>query len=160
MVIACVLFFISWPLQIEGTSMENTLYDGDRVLMSRVWSFLSKPSRGDIIVCIIEDSGQMKNIVKRVIALPNEHIFIKQGNVYINDVLMDEPYADYDEGDDREYDLVLQENEYFIMGDNRNVSNDSRNMGPITADKIVGKILIRFFPFNKVGLLGLLSSYI
>lgn len=149
-IIAGIMFFVCWPLQIDGISMENTLHSNDRVFMSRVWTYVMPISHGDIVLCNIVDKNDSKNIIKRVIGLPDDHIVISGGEVYINDLKLDEPYLQggYTSGD---IDLVLNKDEYFVMGDNRWVSNDSRMLGSVGSDKIIGKVFFRFYPFSKIG---------
>ena len=138
---------------VDGTSMERTLYDGEHIIISDLFY---KPKRGDIIVCEDYSTDLPIPIVKRVIALAGDRVEIDTyGNVKINGELLDETdyvYIDpnssftYDP-----YDQVVPEGEIFVMGDHRNVSSDSRAIGTIKEDSILGKVLFRFYPFDKFG---------
>ena len=147
-VVAAIMFFVCWPLRVVGPSMESTFKDRDRAFMSRVMIYMDKIDRGDIVVCNI-DEEEGPNIVKRIIGLPNERVSIQDGIVYIDMKKWIEPYLDdgYTSGD---LDIVLGENEYFVLGDNRPVSKDSRQLGPISKEAIIGKVFFKFYPFNNM----------
>lgn len=149
MVVLAFLYFIFWPLKVSGLSMEDTLQDGNRIAVSRVFSFFQEPSRGDIVVCRIKKEGKTEIVVKRVIGLPGEALSIHDGKVFINGNQLDEPYLEEDATMGNQ-DLVLEPGCYFIMGDNRGVSYDSRALGPVYREQIVGKVVMRWFPFNAL----------
>ena len=135
--------FIITPVRVNGDSMKNYLINGDILLLYK----LGDIKRNDIIV-IDYEKGQ-DEIVKRVIGLPNESIRIKNNRIYINDKEIENSYAygetsDYDE-------ITLGEDEYFVLGDNRLISKDSRIIGPVKRSKIKGKTIFRIFPFTKIG---------
>lgn len=137
--------------KVEGLSMYPTLADNDNLITSKITYLLSEPERGDIIVFDAPDTAG-EDYVKRVIGLPNEEITIERGMVYINGKLLDEPYLDgvYTEGD---INMVIPDGFYFVMGDNREISRDSRisDVGVISIDQIHGKVVLRLFPFNRFG---------
>lgn len=136
------LYFFAFPFIIEGNSMLNTFHNHDRIIVSRILSKI-QIKRGDIVICKFNN----KPIIKRVIALPGEHVFINNNFVYVNDKLIKEPYIlDYGLAEEKIIDFVLSDNEYFIMGDNRNSSIDSRIFGPVNKKNIVAKVLFKFFP--------------
>lgn len=147
LIIAGILFVFFWPLKIEGTSMENTFFTGDRVIMSRALVYAGKFERGDLLVCKIKKDGEDKNIIKRLIGLPGDHIEIKDGYVYLNGTPLQEDYLKEEEtiGDE---DIILAEDEYYVLGDNRAVSLDSREEGPLNRRQLIGKVLLRWFPFG------------
>lgn len=122
--------------EVIGSSMEPTYYTGDTVLVSK----LSEPKRGNKVV-VAEKTG--KNIIKRVIGMPGDVIQIVEGKVYIDGSYYEEDYIseDYYSGGIAEEPLVLGRNEYFVMGDNRVVSKDSRVIGPVTRDMFIGVVL-------------------
>lgn len=99
----------------------------------------------------LTDDGKSKKIVKRVIGLPNDHIVVKNGSVYLNDKKLNENYIK-DSYTDGSVDIIVPENEVFVMGDNRLESQDSRaiSLGTINKSDILGKVVIRLFPFNKI----------
>ena len=143
---------------VEGPSMNNTLADGDHLIISDLFYY---PERGDIIVFEDYTTILKKAVVKRVIGLPGETVEIKVDGdgivrVYINGELLPEEYA-YNAKDcdisNYHAPITLGENEVFVMGDNRYHSTDSRHsgVGAIDIDSILGKVLFRFFPFDKFG---------
>lgn len=123
--------------EVIGSSMEPTYYTGDSVLVCR----LSEPKRGDKVV-VTEKDG--KNVIKRVIGMPGDVIQIVDSKVYIDGSYYEEDYIDTDayyKGGIASDPLVLKDNEYFIMGDNREVSKDSRVIGPVTRNMFVGVVI-------------------
>ena len=144
-VVAVVLIrtFIITPVRVDGDSMKNTLKNGDILLLYK----LSSIDRFDIIV--LDEEKDNEKIIKRVIGLPGETVAIKKGKIYINDKVIDDEYA---YGETSDYNKVtLKDDEYFILGDNRLISKDSRYFGPIKDNEIKGKIVFRLFPFTKIG---------
>ncbi|MBR5429608.1 MAG: signal peptidase I [Firmicutes bacterium] len=139
---------------VEGSSMYPTLKDGDNLITSKITYVFNEPERGDIIVLKAPDSPG-DDYIKRVIGLPDDHLKIEDGRVYINDKLLDEPYLNgiYTEGDE---DLIIPSGYYFVMGDNRDESRDSRTdkVGPISRNSIVGKSVFRLFPLSGFGRLN------
>ena len=143
---------------VEGSSMERTLFEGEHIIISDLFY---TPKRGDIVVCedySLEHEYMRKPIVKRVIAIAGDTVKIdRYGNVYVNGELLDESDYVYTDGpveipqDIIDKEITIEEGEIFVMGDHRNNSADSRTEGPIKEDSILGKILIRFYPFEKFG---------
>lgn len=131
--------------EVEGQSMEPNFHTAERVVVSRLNYMLSDPQRGDIIV-FLHTSG--KNLIKRVIGLPGETVTMRQGQVYIDEVPLDESYIEElcSAYACRDKAWTLGEDEYFVLGDNRNHSMDSHNFGPIKRDQIIGKVLMRYWP--------------
>lgn len=135
--------FIVTPIKVNGSSMYNTL-EGNEIML--LWK-LGEINRYDIVVA----KTQSDTLIKRVYAFPNETIECKNGKIYINDKEINDPYAF---GETEDFNKVtLKENEYFIMGDNRFVSLDSRKIGPVTKDRIEGTTNFILFPFTKFGIL-------
>lgn len=142
-VVILIRTFIITPVRVDGDSMKNTLKNGDILLLYK----LSSIDRFDIIV--LDEEKDNEKIIKRVIGLPGETVAIKKGKIYINDKVIDDDYA---YGETSDYNKVtLRDNEYFILGDNRLISKDSRYFGPIKENEIKGKIVFRLFPFTKIG---------
>lgn len=135
---------------VSGPSMESTLHNGEHLIISDLFY---TPKRGDIIVCEDYSTNLGKPIVKRIIGIGGDRIRITVlGDVYVNDVLLDENYIK----DEVSYinnpiDIVVPEGELFVMGDNRNNSTDSRQIGTITENSVLGRVLFRFYPFDKFG---------
>ena len=153
---AFTLFELVLPRSIvDGRSMEPSFEDRQRLVISRLHYWFSEPRRGDIIVF---NSPQPRTenesaLVKRVIGLPGETVEIRNQQVYINGVLLNEPYIKEPCNTYRCRDGIweLGPDEYFMMGDNRNVSNDSRVFGPVPHRNIVGEVLFRYWPPDRFG---------
>lgn len=145
--------FLFAIVQVEGSSMVPTLHDKERLIVTKLFY---KPQPKDIV--IIKSSVLKKHIVKRVIALPGQVVDINSatGDVYVDGVLQDEPYikekiSSARVGTKYQYPYTVPENTVFVMGDNRNNSQDSRSIGVIPYKEIVGKASFRIMPFNKIG---------
>lgn len=142
-VVVLIRTFIITPVRVDGTSMYKTLNNNDILLLYK----LGKVERYDVIVLNEEKDDEV--IIKRVIALPGETIAIKNSTIYVNDKKIDD---DYGYGETSDFDkITLKDNEYFILGDNRLISKDSRYFGPVTEDEIMGHVIFRIYPFNKMG---------
>lgn len=144
------------PTLVKGESMYPTLVENDYLIINRMAYKFNEPKKGDIIVFktnLLQEDGKPKDLVKRVIAVGGDHIKIEDSKVYVNDKLLDEPYIhdNYTEGN---IDMVIPEGEVFTMGDNREQSLDSRyeDVGLVDDKDIMGKVMVRLFPFNKIGL--------
>ena len=157
-VLAVILYFgISFAVQavhVEGLSMFATLDDNDYLIANKIDYRLHAPQRGDIII-LRPPTDNSKDFIKRIIALPGERLLISAGYVYINGHKLDEPYLPEEwttlnswGGPDG---MVVPPNQYFVMGDNRNRSQDSRTFGFITRDRIDGRAWFRIWPLNNFG---------
>ncbi len=145
-VIVLIRTFIITPVRVDGDSMKKNLNDGDILLLYK----LSDIKRNDIVV--LKEKIDNEVIIKRVIGLPGEEVKISDGKIYINNEEIEDNYA-YGETLDEIDTIKLQDDEYFVLGDNRLVSKDSRSFGAIKKDNIMGKSIVRLFPFNKIGTL-------
>lgn len=147
--------FVMQRTEVSGQSMEPTLQDGDSLLIEKVSYRFSSPKRFDIIVFPYQ-YGDNQFFIKRIIGLPGESIRIDiDGNIYVDGEILKEGYGAeviLDPGR-AETEVVLGEDEYFVMGDNRNHSMDSRDIsvGSINKADITGRAFIRIFPFSKFG---------
>lgn len=144
--------FVAHHTSVEGSSMEPTLSDGDQLIVENVSYYIDEPERFDVVVFPNKDGV---NYVKRIIGLPGEEVWIFDGQIYINGELLIEDYGNElitDPGI-AAGELTLGKDEYFLLGDNRNASIDSRSadVGPVKREKIKGKVWLRFFPFSKIG---------
>ena len=137
-IVIILLYFLFWPLKIEGSSMESTFFSGDRVMVSRALS-LFPLSRYDIIVCNIRYKEGYISIVKRIIAMPSEHLEIINGVVYVDGKQIGKCHVQNIVRDNLS--ITLGEDEYFVMGDNRYISKDSRHIGPIRRRDVVARVL-------------------
>lgn len=134
--------------------------DGQRLIISRVHYMLANPQRGDIVVFNSpEADSDDPSLIKRVIGLPGELVEIRDREVYINGVKLDEPYIKEPctySCRDRQW--QLGDDEYFVMGDNRNVSNDSRKFGAIKHSAIIGEALFRYWPLHAIGFIHQINA--
>lgn len=144
--------FVIRSVEVEGASMSTTLSDGDKALTDALFYKMGNIDRFDIVI-VKKEKGQFKGqeLVKRVIALPGETIEYKNGTLYINDEIVDEPFIDdiVEELTGTIKKKTLGDNEYFVMGDNRGNSSDSRDFGVITKKEITGRGLLRFMECTK-----------
>lgn len=148
-IIIAFLFLFLWPVTIRGQSMEPTFFTKDRVFICRLYDLFGKLDYNDIVLCKVVENGNNYTILKRIIALPGDKIKITAGKVYINNKLYNENYVLYDASFNLE-ETVIKKDEYFLMGDNRKISLDSRQLGCIKKNHIVSKVIIRFYPFDKL----------
>ena len=158
-VIAFLITLMIRPTVVRETSMVPNIEPGDYLLINRMAYKGSKtPQKGDVIVFksdLTTESGKKKLLIKRVIGVPGDEISIRDGNVYINGVEDNQSYTRDGYTSSYVEDFVVPEGCYFVMGDNRIVSMDSRNpeVGAVPKDRIVGKVVIRLFPFRRFGVL-------
>jgi len=160
-VLAVILYFgISFAVQavhVEGLSMFATLDDNDYLIANKIDYRLHAPQRGDIVI-LRPPTNNTTDFIKRVIALPGERLLIRDGVVYINGHRLDEPYLPEAwtlQTNHQPWSLadgaLIPANQYFVMDDNRNKSQDSRFFGPITRDRIDGKAWFRIWPLDHFG---------
>ena len=148
-VIAVVLlfkFFIMTPVQVQGDSMEPTLNEGDILILNKVSYKLHGIKRFSIVV--IDNDGT--NLIKRVIGLPGETVKVEDNKLYINGEFVEQDFLDEKQVTE-DFEITLEDGYYFVMGDNRNVSLDSRSLGPFPKSKIKGTASFVIFPFNRFG---------
>lgn len=147
--------FVAHHTSVEGSSMEPSLSNGDQIIVENVSYYLDEPERFDVIVFPNKDGV---NYVKRIIGLPEEAVWIYDGQIYINGELLIEEYGSEPIEDPglAAGELTLGKDEYFVLGDNRNASIDSRQeaVGTVKRDEIKGKAWFRFYPFKKMGTIG------
>ena len=136
---------------IPSVSMEDTLLVGDRVLVNKMNKGVG---RGDVVVFKRppgEQAAAIKDLIKRVIALPGETVDARDGHIYINDRLLDEPYLAPDTRTVMDHAVTVPKGRVWVMGDNRTQSRDSRFFGPILKSSIIGHAFIRVWPPNRFG---------
>lgn len=161
-VITLAYFLVNYAIErttMHGNSMETTLLDQDKIIVNKYSYRFSEPKRYDVIVFKQSDKEHSYYNIKRIIGLPGEVIQIESGNIYINGEVITEPLVTEtikNSGLAAE-EILLDDNEYFILGDNRNNSEDSRfaNIGTILFDDIIGKAWIRINDFDFVNKINL-----
>lgn len=144
-----IKFFVFSPIKVNGTSMEPNLKDGDIMIMNEIGYYLNGVNRFDIVVVNTND----EKIIKRIIGLPGEKVEYKDNKLYINDK---EIVENFKHGETNDFSLLelgietIPQNHYFVVGDNRGNSKDSRSIGVINKDRIVGKANLIIFPFDRI----------
>ncbi len=141
--------FLAQATRVYGQSMEPTLHTNDRVIVEKITYRFRPPQRGDVVVVRVR--GRSQPLIKRIVGLPGETIAIHDGRVYIDGQPLDEPYLA------RPTHGFLPPTRipplhYFVLGDNRDASSDSRSFGPVSKDDIVGRAIFRYWPPTQIGL--------
>ncbi len=155
-----ITHFVGVPSVVDGASMEPYFHDGEYLWVDKIEYYFSEPERYDVIIFPVNNGGTETHYIKRIIALPGETVYIdEEGGIFINDEKLPDIYGkELIHANNRhlaENPITLGETEYFVLGDNRNHSSDSRfeSVGNIEKDRIVGKVAIRFWPFDKWGII-------
>lgn len=148
--ILLVHLYIATIFMVDGTSMDETLKSGEVLMVNRLAYLVNNPKRGDIVVLRFPGNPKAK-YVKRLIGLPGETVTIKQGFFYVNDIKLRETYLTPESiTPENNYPLYkLQKNEYFVAGDNREVSSDSRIWGAAKKEDFFGKARTIVYPFSN-----------
>jgi signal peptidase I len=150
---AFFIIFLYQPVKVEGTSMMPTLQDQERVFINKFVYKLEPIERGDVIV-FRYPRDPAKSYIKRVIAVAGDHVKIVDGVVFVNGHRLREPYVPEVYEDVRSYpEVIVPSHAYFVLGDHRNLSNDSRDFGPVDEDFIYGKAVFGYWPVAKLGTL-------
>ncbi len=168
LIVFLIIFFgikgyIAQPFLVSGRSMEQTFSDGDYLIVDQLTYNFTTPKRSEVIVFhteFIPGGNEREYYIKRVIGIPGDRIVIKDGKVLLYEnnsntpTILDENYIvdglkTLSKGP---IDMVLKDNQYFVLGDNRGNSSDSRYWGPVDKSYIIGRPLIRLFPFNQIKL--------
>ncbi len=149
--IVLIRTFIATPVLVSGNSMTPNLINNQVLIL---YKLDKNYKRFDVLVVNHDILGKRENVVKRLIGLPGEYIEYKDSKLYVNNKVVDEPFIDV-ETDDFSLAklgiLKIPEGEYFVVGDNRSDSSDSRLFGLVTEDEIKGKVVFSIFPFNRFG---------
>jgi len=148
---AFIIIFLYQPVKVEGTSMMPLLEDQERIFVNKFVYRLEPIERGDIVV-FRYPYDPSKSYIKRVIAMAGDHIRIDSGQVYVNNDALIETYVPAEYVDRRSYpDTIVPEGDYFVLGDHRSMSDDSRRFGPVNQSFIYGKAVFGYWPMEKVG---------
>jgi len=148
---AFIIVFIYQPVKVEGTSMMPSLEDQERIFVNKFVYRLEPIERGDVVV-FRYPLDPTKSYIKRVIGMAGDRIRIDGGQVYVNDVPQDEDYVPPAYADARSYkEITVPDHCYFVLGDHRSMSQDSRDFGPVNQGYIYGKAAFGYWPMDKLG---------
>ncbi len=148
---AFIIVFLYQPVKVEGTSMMPGLDDQERIFINKFVYRLESIQRGDIVV-FRYPRDPSKSYIKRVIGMPGDEIHIQSGQVFVNGKPLREDYVPEDFADFRSYpDTIVPPHSYFVLGDHRSMSNDSRDFGPVDQRFISGKAVFVYWPVDKLG---------
>ncbi len=145
-VVVLIRTFLVTPALVDGDSMKDNLINNDLVIINKLVYRFNDIQRFDVVV--VKNDADHDKIIKRVIALPNEELIYRNNKLYING---DEVITNIKFKDTTDFEYTTKDDEYFVMGDNRPISKDSRYLGAFSKKKIIGKVTLRLFPFNKFG---------
>ncbi|HEY1271221.1 MAG TPA: signal peptidase I [Terriglobales bacterium] len=148
---AFIIIFLYQPVKVEGTSMMPSLDDQERIFVNKFVYRLEPIQRGDIVV-FRYPRDPSKSYIKRVVGVAGDHIRIDNGLVYVNDDPLTEDYVPASYTDERSYgEIVVPPHSYFLLGDHRSMSQDSREFGPVKENYIYGKAVFGYWPMEKLG---------
>lgn len=162
-VVIPIRMFVAQPFRVSGESMINTFQDKDYLIVDEISYRFIEPKRGDVIVFKHPESG--KYLIKRIIGLPGDTVSLRGTTVSVKNtnhpkgVELPEPFLD-NVSDEYAQDIVVTDGHFFVMGDNRPYSSDSRSWGLLPVDNVVGRTLLRLYPFDKIDAFpGFVDSY-
>ena len=145
--------FVAQPFIVSGSSMSPTFETGEYLIVDELSYRFEEPKRGDVVI-LKKPKQEDEYLIKRIIGMPNETVTIKNGAVTVKDgageIVLEEPYVINKRIEN--YETTVGPNEYFVMGDNRMVSLDSRVIGPVPRDHIVGRAFLRLFPVDEISI--------
>jgi signal peptidase I len=147
-----IVIFVIQPVKVEGTSMQPRLVDQERIFVNRFIYRFENIHHGDIVVFWYPRDTN-KSFIKRVVAVPGDMVEIRMGLLYVNGVKVEEPYLKPEFRDYESFSRsVVPPDQYFVLGDHRNSSNDSRMWGYVPRNLIYGKAIFRYWPVSRLGL--------
>lgn len=147
-----IRLFVVQPFIVEGQSMLPTFSNNDYLITEKISYSIRSPERGEIVIFHPPDNPSI-NYIKRLVGLPGDSIEVKDQSVYVNTQKINEPYLTSNEQTNvatKDFTLTLKSGEYFVLGDNRNHSRDSREIGPIPYSSIVSRVWVRLLPVDNV----------
>jgi signal peptidase I len=148
-----IILFLYQPVKVEGTSMLPGLQDQERIFINKFVYRFESVARGDVVV-FRYPRDPAKSYIKRVVGVPGDHIRIEHGRVYVNGRRLTEDYVPRDFVDPHSYpEMVVPDHSYYVLGDHRSMSNDSREFGPVDESYIYGKAVFVYWPVDKLGVL-------
>jgi signal peptidase I len=147
-----IVIFVIQPVKVEGTSMQPRLFDQERIFVNRFIYRFESIHRGDVVVFWYPRDTN-KSFIKRVVAIPGDMIEIQAGSVLINGTKVEEPYLQTEFRDHESFSrTIVPPEQYFVLGDHRNSSNDSRMWGFVPRTLIYGKAIFRYWPVSRLGI--------
>ncbi|MBI4779595.1 signal peptidase I [Candidatus Falkowbacteria bacterium] len=158
-IIIPVRYYLIQPFYVKGASMEPNFYDGEYILTDKVSYRFREPARGDVVIFKAPKNPEL-DYIKRIIALPGESIKIQNGDFFINNQKLNEVYLPNKTAFSgglflpQEKEIKIPQNSYFVFGDNRSHSSDSREWGPIQKSDIVGRAFLRYWPPQRIGVIS------
>jgi signal peptidase I len=148
---AFIIIFLYQPVKVEGTSMMPGLEDQERIFVNKFVYRWEPIARGDIVV-FRYPRDTSKSYIKRVIGVAGDRVRIENGQVYVNGEAVEEDYVPSDYADARSYaEITVPRGAFFVLGDHRTMSNDSRDFGPVNERFIYGKAVFGYWPMEKLG---------
>ncbi len=148
-----IVIFLYQPVRVEGVSMMPRIHDQERIFINKFEYRFSSIRRGDVVVFSFPLDPH-RTFIKRIIGLPGETVQILDGKVYINSQELRESYVPRSfEIDEQETPILVSSDHYYVMGDHRNMSNDSRSWGLVPRGNIIGKAVLRYWPLDEFGLI-------
>jgi signal peptidase I len=146
-----IVIFVVQPVKVEGTSMQPRLVDQERIFVNRFIYRFKDVQRSDVVV-FWYPKDRSKSFIKRVLGIPGDEVEIRRGVVYVNGIHVPEPYLKPEFQDYRSFrNMIVPPGQYFVLGDHRNSSNDSRNWGFVERQLIYGKAIFSYWPVSRVG---------
>lgn len=142
-----LILFVAQSFLVKGYSMEPTLHNGERVMVEKVSYRFRKPKRGEIVI-VKNPLQKEEKYIKRIIGLPGDQIDIREGSLYINGVLLEEDYIAEPIAFWYQKSCEVPPGHVYVLGDNRNHSDDSRRIGPIPLDHVLGRVAFVYWPFK------------
>lgn len=152
-IILPIRYFLIQPFYVEGASMEPSFHSKEYLIIDELTYRLSDPQRGDVAVMRYPREPK-QFFIKRIIGLPGERIELINGTVYVNSTSLAEEYVPEDASDDSMAEITLDSDEYFMLGDNRGNSLDSRVFGPVKRKYLIGRAWIRGWPIHRISVFG------
>lgn len=158
-IMVMIYLFVMSPQEISGASMEPNFHNGEYILTNKVEYKLHDPQRGDVVIFKSPRNPQI-DYIKRVIGVPGDHIRLSRETLFINDKTLLESYIPNTTmtyggtflGENQE--IIVPPGKYFVLGDNRQHSSDSREFGPVAKEEFIGKAFMRYWPFSEFGLIA------
>jgi len=152
-IILPIRLFLVQPFYVEGASMEPNFYQNEYLIIDEISYRFNDKQRGEVII-FKNPQNTSAYFIKRIIGLPGETVKIEDGHVFVNDQLLEESYIETFSSDSHDV-VTLGSDQYFVMGDNRSNSLDSRQLGPIHKDYIIGRVWLRGWPLDRINTFNL-----